>query len=107
MRRGKEYVELRERGLTYQQIADRYGVSRQAVQQGMVKEQNRKPGAVMKLKYPGLRDWCLENDYRLSELERLCGFTLRSKHINSGLSQRKINRILEVTGLTYEEAFSQ
>lgn len=92
--------------MTYDAIAKRYGVTRQAVQDSISRHKNRttyiKPTTVI---FPGLRQWMTEHHVRVAELERRTGRHLRQALSAGRISNQSIERILAVTGLTYEQAF--
>ena len=114
----QEKLALREQGMTYQQIADHFGISYQAVAQPLAKYQPNhfhyvtETGCV----YPNIRKWLNDNKVNKSEFARRCGFcnqSDRKKRLDGYLKgrcdppKRVIDKILSVTGLTYEQAFSK
>ncbi len=104
----EQYVALREQGMTYDAIAKRCGVTRQAVHDGISRYKNRityiKPATVV---FPGLRQWMTEHHIRVAELERMTGKHLRQS-LNSGhISTQSAELIMAVTGLSYEQAFGR
>ena len=115
--RAEEFEKLLASGLNRREIAERYGCSRQNVDQ-MVARYNvnqfkgfTEEGCV----YVGLRNWLNENKCSLSELLR----RIHGRNVSTGTrtqySERlkgkvkftmpEINAILGVTGKTYEELF--
>ena len=119
-RRGAEraylYMAERESGLTYQQIADKYGVTRQAVAAVCGKSNPNmfrfitKEGCI----YPNLRKWMNDNKVSKKELIRRMGvvpFTTAQRLMGDRLSGRaeltksEIDSMLMATGMTYEEMF--
>ena len=102
------YIDCRKRGMTYQAIADLYGVSKQAVHEAIKIHKNHrihvKPKSVV---FPGLRKWMCENHVFIKDLETKTGFSLRTALSNGRINNTKVNAILDVTGLTYEEAFGK
>ena len=118
MSRTDEYRSLREQGLTYREIAARCGVSYQAVAQVCAKSKTTQFRKISQKScvYPVLREWMNSNYVSRAELyrrmhegapcigrapyvlgERLAGKTLWRKD--------EIDRLLGVTGMTYEELF--
>lgn len=102
----EQYMALREQGMTYDAIAKRCGVTRQAVHDSVSRRKNRttyiKPTVVT---FPGLRQWMAENHIRVAELERITGRHLRQALKTGHISNQSIELVLAVTGLTYEQAF--
>lgn len=110
------YRAEREKGLTYRQIAEKHGVSFQTVAQACSKSDASKFRAFTESDcvYPNLRKWL--NDNKVSRCEfikrvGLCannsastifGNYFRGKHYPN---KQTIDKMLRVTGLTYEELF--
>lgn len=94
--------------MTYHAIADLYGISKQAVHEAIQGRKNRsihvKPQSVV---FPGLRKWMCENHVFIKDLETKTGLRLRSALSSGRINNAKVNAILEVTELTYEEAFGK
>lgn len=108
------YREERAKGLTYQQIAEKYGVSYQAVMNacGKAREGSFRGWTPERCIYPNLRNWLNENKVSLTE------FIRRMDLAPSGTTTSRfgdyfrgtcypgkgvIDRMLKVTGLTYEQ----
>lgn len=108
MTRIDAYKEYRKRGMTYQAIADLYGVSKQAVHEAIQGRKDRcihiKPQSVV---FHGLRKWMCDNHVFIKDLEDKTGLNLRNALSSGRISNAKVNAILKVTGLTYEEAFNK
>lgn len=116
--RTEQYLILREQGLTYREIASRLGVTYQAVAQVCAKQgfaQFRKitPAGCV---YPALRDWMNSNYVSRSELYRRmhdgsacigrAPYVIRERLSGRTLWRMdEINRLLDITGMTYEELF--
>lgn len=102
---------LREKGLTYEEIGDIFGISKQAVHEALNKPRDGfRETTVRRVKYVGLRNWMLNNRVSLAELERRCGDSCRMRRSLVGPyepSKRNIDAILKITGLTYEECFKE
>lgn len=108
------YIAERDKGLSHQEIADKYGVSRQTVSQACAKHSpgHFKPYTPKQVVYPNLRRWLNENKVSRSEFARRLGNIgygnsyctlsgwLRGDHFPH---KQVIDKILAVTGLTYEE----
>lgn len=98
-------IAMHDAGMTYKKIGEIYGVSRQAVHQIINNGNGVRLSTLIKIPYVGLRLWMIENRVTVSELNKRVGTRLSfSKNIN--LRMATINKILEVTGLTYEECFN-
>ena len=112
----EEKMALRDKGMTYQQIADHLGISYQAVAQTLTKYSPShfrivKPSGCA---YTNIRNWMNANKVGMSEFVRRCGLgnSYSNKNRMTGYlkgksdpPKRTIDKILSVTGLTYEEAF--
>lgn len=110
------YRAEREKGLTYRQIAEKHGVSFQTVAQACGKSDASKFRAFTESDcvYPNLRKWLNDNKVSRYEFIRrvgLCadsatsctfGKYFRGKHYPN---KQTIDKMLRVTGLTYEELF--
>ena len=107
MSRAEEYVQCRKDGMTCQSIAELYGVSRQAVSNAIKRYENGNQGKPYPVAFHGLREWMEENNVRVGELEEKTGKNLRHALGIGRLSNDKVNAILRVTGLTYEQAFKK
>ena len=103
----REIVEQYQDGRTLRAIAADYGVSYQRIQQIVTEDPGRKK--YMECIYPGLRRWIEKNDYSAREVAEVTG--LSQRRLYSWLSGATnppvlaIKRILEVTGMNFEEAF--
>lgn len=112
----ERYIAARAEGKTYKEIAQMYGVSYQAVQQSCARHTPHlfKPYNDKQVVYAGLRNWMNSNKISRAELIRRmgliphgtemarCGDYLRG---DVDLKKKTIDKLLEVTGLTYEDAF--
>lgn len=105
-----QMFEMRSKGATLQQIADKFGVSRQYIHSLIPKfnQQTRKPDYSSWL-YPAISEYCKFNKLGMIEIENEFGITYQSfRDIMIGkYSPRKttIDKILNATCMTYEEAF--
>lgn len=109
------YLADREKGLTYRKIAEKYGVSYQAVACSCSRQGGRfVPFTVETCVYPMLRQWLNENEINVSEFVRRIGEIPRgAEHTRFKAyfrgehypSKQTIDRMLQVTGLTYEQLF--
>lgn len=113
--RADAYRKDRELGMTFQQIADKYGVSRQTVAEATCRQGYQfRHFTKERCVYPFLRRWLNENKVSVSEFTRRMGLagSSNSRNIYSNYfkgkqypSKQVIDGILKVTGLTYEKLF--
>lgn len=110
------YIRERDSGMTYREIAAKYGVSPQAVAIacGRYNPHYFHPITESQCIYSGLRNWMNKNQVSTSELRRRFrdhGHPLASDTIRSymrgaaGFPMRVINCLLDITGLSYEDLF--
>ena len=119
MTRTELYKELRLQGLTYREIAQRCGVSKQAVQQVCAKSSITQFRRVTEkgCVYPVLREWMNRNYVSKAEMyRRLYGTPCVGRNsvtISDRLAgradwkKREIDRLLKITGMTYERLFME
>jgi transposase len=105
-------MKCREDGMTYDEIAAKFNVSRQCVHQTVRAYENFKVKATACV-YIGLRNWMNEHKVRVSKLILMCNCNahshtmydyLKGKH---DMPKSVIDAILKVTGLTYEQTFGE
>ena len=111
-------IEMRDKGMTFQQIADELGVTRQRVAQycaGVNAKYYRFYGEKTCI-YVGLRDWMNENKVNITVLLQMMGYVFAPESnerwkaklsSETALKIDEIKKILEVTGLTFEQAFGE
>lgn len=110
--------EMRRQGKTYREIGEHFGVTYERVRQVLahIEPQPRYFNAVQEKAcvYPRLRDWMNRNMVSPYRLAAMMGYKsipaayTRLKERLAGRSEfrmRDIMGILEVTGMTFEEAF--
>ena len=108
-----EAYRMRLEGSTLQSIADTFGVSKERIRQILPGEgKSWSDDAVLsRCAYPGIARWLFENRLNYSEFGGLIGFSQAtiSRWMNgvNKLNKPAIDKILEVTGLTYEQAFGE
>ena len=113
----QRYMSDRLNGMTLQQIADKYGVSKQTVHKciGNRRIPNFRPFTEQNCVYPNLRVWLNENGVSLQEFTRRmgeAGYVGNSSAVGTWFrgvcypTKVSIDRILKVTGLTYEQLFA-
>ena len=116
VRRGEIYRMERDNGMTIKKIAEKYGVSTQAVYQAAGRQDRSKFIFVEESQciYPKWRNWMNGNKISRSELCRRMYGAIYPKMITllSGYMKGKdyptkitIDRLLAATGLAYEELF--
>lgn len=109
------YAKERASGKSVKEIAEKYGVSHQAVSNATAKRNGYfKHYTEENCVYPNLRKWLNDNRVTRSEFVRRMGLP---PHPNSNTrisayfagknhpSKKIIDKLLEVTGMTYEELF--
>ncbi len=112
--RKKQMIRLNQDGASYQQIADEFGISKQRVAQiiGGTKEHLFRFFSKERCIYSGLRKWLNDNKVSVCELtRRLYGNSngksvIRTREKLKGkteLTKTYIDKLLKITGLTYEE----
>lgn len=116
-----EMFAMRLDGYTLQEIGDKYGITRERVRQILTTVACRKANirkVTENLKYPNLSKWMRDNDVSMGELwvkmgnkPANSGTTKISRLLKGdaslGLRMDQIKKILEITGMTFEEAFAE
>lgn len=115
-----QMIRLREQGWSFQAIADNLGLSRQRVYQLIGKRNIAyfKPITPKQCKFVGLCEWLNKKSISIAELIRQvrgehkyhpATFVQYSNYLTGryNMSMPTIDKILKVTGLTYEEAFGR
>lgn len=111
------YMEERQQGKTFREIAQKYGVSQQAVARSCAIHipDRFKPYHPEEVIYPKLRKWLNDNRISRSEFIRRIGLIPYANTIarfggyfrgRNYPQKETIDKMLSVTGLTYEELFS-
>lgn len=117
----KEMLALRERGLSYQEIADIYHISKQRVYQIIGKENVRRFNAdIDKIVYKGIYEFMRDNpSISFSNLHRTISSHSTANAVKSFrrfltnttdkgvLTIRQIKRLMEFTGKSFEELFER
>ena len=115
MTRTEEMRAKADDGMTYQQIADAYGISRQRVAQliGRYSSNRHRPERTYSI-YPGVDRWMHENKMTYTEVARQLGYAVapgtlsRINRIFTGMSEMNksdIDKLINLAGKTYEELF--
>jgi hypothetical protein len=114
--RKEQMREMLSQGMTYEEIGREFGISRQRVYQLIGNADTRKFQyfSSERCVYDGLRKYLNENRISTYELARRCFNSSHPKRHEllsgalkgSNTTKHTIDKILAVTGLTYEEAFA-
>ena len=112
VRRSDEIHMMHDNGMTYYEIGQQFGISKQAVHQLATRRgpgDGLHEGAIRKVKYIGLRNWLLTNRVPIRDLEKMCGASSFHASLIGKChpTKRTIDAILAATGLTYEECFKE
>ena len=106
-----EAFAMRLEGYSYREIADKYGVSSERIRQIVgYGAKGRKVGNA-KCIYPNLTKWVIENGDSFNHINKETGICSSSTGFyqklkgTSRLTICDIKKILEYTGMTFEEAF--
>jgi len=110
------YRSDRENGMTYREIAEKHGVSRQYVAQVLGKQSVPLFRYNTSCVYPVIRKWMNENQVTIAEIVRRMDLLpiaenyIRYRDILCGKTEPKksfIDFMIRLTGLTYEELFRE
>jgi len=113
-----DMVKMRLDGYTLNEIAEKYNVSKQCIQQHLsILAGNQKPrlkGVDERIIYPNLAKWIAEERIARYELSHMLGLSMNNMvttTINKRLygevdfSMKEIKKLLEITGQTFEYLF--
>lgn len=110
-----EMVTMRLNGASTQEIKEKTGASdkdiRDYIPRALAYSRNaRVDEAIGKIVYPALRDWMVAHNYTMAYAAKLIGISpatfLRTSY-GGNVVKENIDKILTVTGLTYEQAFKR
>lgn len=111
IKRTLDIVEMKLRGLTYQEIADKYGISKQRVYSILNNEITNRKFNSDDWVYKGLRSWMLENHINSEELGKIINVTgthvRRKLYGKTDFRLKEIVAIIKKSGLTFEQLFLQ
>ena len=118
MKKADIYRMEREKGLTYRQIAEKYGVTHQAVSQACGRGDPRYHRFITEKNciYKNLRKWMNENAVSFAELLRRLGLESASGNMarlhtqlrgKVELRKSTIDKLIAVTGMRYEVLFKE
>lgn len=112
-----EMFSMRLDGCTLQEIGNKFGISRERVRkilESTVQKESQMKKAREKVIYPNIAKWMGKNQISMGDFAGLIGLAespgnqLRlSRKLQGGIGLRivDIKKILNVTGMTFEEAF--
>ncbi len=107
-----DMVSMRLNGSSLQEIGDKYGYSREYVRKWMpqgLRGRIKSELAIDKTVYPALKEWLIRRDMPISVFSKMCKVNkcTMDKILHGEVSPTKsnIDKILSVTGFTYEHAF--
>ena len=117
-KRAVEMFKMRLDGATYQEIAAKYKVTRQCVEQILkMREPHRIPltKKYEKIIFKGLKEWMMQNNISIIDIHRKIS---KSESNNATCTRLKltgmrdfsyseIRTIMEISGLTFEQLFMQ
>lgn len=107
-----EAFTMRVDGFTYQEIANKFGISRECVQQKLRREINGNKASSKNCIYPGLVNWMRGKGFSAFELNAKAGICKNIQAFynrlygRTGWEMDEIKKILAFTGLTFDEAFA-
>lgn len=115
LERNQKMEECRLEGMTYEKIADEFGISKQRVYQ-IIGKPDKRIICIKKSQciYPELRKWLIENNMSINALTRKIYGSVEPNNRQtisrllkgSNLpTKRTVDKVLKATGLTYEQAF--
>lgn len=113
-----EMDKMKKEGKTYREIGEKFGLSKQRVYQILGKMDKRYFKGIKEsvVAYKGIRDWLNENKIPFAEFCRLvygCYHPAYYSRLMVYLNKTKpikidiINKILDITSLTFEQAFKE
>lgn len=110
----KTALRLRADDLTFEEIAEKMGCTRQNVSlllNESIRDRNyARTWRAREVIYPNINKWLIEKNMSLSRFSKECGYATSMPIRNCIIYDRKVNKavidaILRVTGLEYEVAF--
>lgn len=107
-----EIKRLRDEGLTYQEIGNKFGVTKQCIQQ-LCKRMGSPiyMKAISKIKYPQIRNFLFENRMGIGEMNEIVFKGKRQHYLRDRLSGRvcisleDAQKIAKFVGLSIEQCF--
>lgn len=109
MTKKEQIIEMRNQGMTFQAIANKWGCSKQYVQEVCKKAGVKGTFHFRKCIYPNIRNWALKNCVSNKEFHKRCGYVKQDNLFrflrHETIDMKRIKKILAVTGMTFEQAF--
>lgn len=111
MKKAEKYLADRENGLTYREIAEKYGITYQAAHAscmaagGYSKKLISQRGCI----YPNLRKWLNADKERQDRFFQATSYCCIRQILNGNQQPKKnvIDHMMKLTGMTYEELFAE
>lgn len=98
-------------GSTYQEISDKFGVTRQRIQQLIPGLSAKRKNSIDSCVYKGISRWMQEKRYGYNDLAKMASISYQNLYMmmtgKTSPNKRSIDKILDATSLTYEEAFQK
>lgn len=100
-------------GISVKQIAEKFGVSRQTIYDVIYYKRPRRRMTICKIKFLGIRNFLIKNNLSIRGFARLITDSKVPNQIYMKLKGERefryseIVKILDVTGMTFEEAFAK
>lgn len=103
------YIEEHKRGKTFSQIAAKYGVSRQCVEQACKKQPKPRTVKESACIYVNIRNWMNQmgiSRVQLAEMSIAC-YNALDRYLTgkADIPKRVIDDLIKITGIPYEELF--
>ena len=112
----REIIQMRVDGFTLQQIADKYGCSKQCISyklSSIAKRDNTRPkGIDENVIYPNLAKWMIDNRISRHVLAKEIGLSnlqclTRRLYGELDFSMSEIKKLLEITGQSFDNLFAE
>lgn len=106
-----DMFQMRMEGATYQTIAKKYGISRQAAHELLHNTLSSRGASASCTSFPGLQRYMFDHHLSAARLLREIGSPMCYNHFTRklsgsyGFNLSEIRAILRYTGLTFEQAF--
>lgn len=100
-RAATEALDMYRSGATLREVGDAFGVSSETIRRLVFADRNRVP-------YPNLMEWMRRYRYSISAMAYDIGEdeqAMRAWFEDDTIPKRAVDKILALTGMTYEQAF--